>query len=324
MLRGVFKAPASSANIGPGYDIFSLALARPYLRLELSVGDGSGIHVENTGKYGAQLHQDPCKHAGAVAASNLLKHLGLEKRVELIFEANIPPRKGLGASGAEAAAAVYGLSTLLGLKFTKAELVKFAASAEPGGHADNVSASLLGGFVILLHNNGGPEAVRITPLEDLGMIVVVPDFEKESTAAARKALPEMLEVRRHVAVASRTAVAAAALALSDLDLFLKAVYLDPFVEVARATAGVYGPWLDGEKLVEEKQRLFKLYHVAEVISGAGPSRLLLYKKSENRGDYGGRPVDEALQEVLEGVEAGGGRVLEVFETVADLYGCTPI
>jgi homoserine kinase len=125
-------------------------------------------------------------------------------------------------------------------------------------------------------------------------------------------------------VASRTAVAAAALALSDLDLFLKAVYLDPFVEVARATAGVYGPWLDGEKLVEEKQRLFKLYHVAEVISGAGPSRLLLYKKSENRGDYGGRPVDEALKEVLEGVEAGGGRVLEVFETVADLYGCTPI
>jgi hypothetical protein len=59
--------------------------------------------------------------------------------------------------------------------------------------------------------------------------------------------------------------------------------------------------------VEEKQRLFKLYHVAEVISGAGPSRLLLYKKSENRGDNGGRPVDEALQEVWRGwrLEAAG-------------------
>jgi homoserine kinase len=64
MLRGVFKAPASSANIGPGYDIFSLALARPYLRLELSVGDGSGIHVENTGKYGLSSPRTPANTPG--------------------------------------------------------------------------------------------------------------------------------------------------------------------------------------------------------------------------------------------------------------------
>jgi len=324
MLRGFFKAPASSANIGPGYDIFSLALANPSLKLEVSVGEGSGIQVRNTGKYGAQLSTDSQKHAGALAASNLLKHLGLEKRVELVFEANIPPRKGLGASGAEAAAAVYGLNTLLGLKLTKAELVRFAASAEPGGHADNVAASLLGGFVILLQNDDLLDTFRVKPHEDLGMIVVVPDVEKESTAAARKALPEVVEVKTHVGLASRTAVAAAALALSDLDLFLKAVHIDPFVEVARANAGVYGPWLTGEKLLEEKRRLYKLYHIAEVISGAGPSRLLLFKKSENKRDFGRRPVDEALQEVMESIEAGGGRVLEVFETEADAYGCTPM
>ncbi|MEM1964587.1 MAG: hypothetical protein QXH12_00545 [Candidatus Caldarchaeum sp.] len=320
-MHGVFKAPASSANIGPGYDVFSIALENPSLTVEISVDEGDEVVVVNRGRFASLMTSEPEKNAGAVAASKLFRRMNLRRRIELVFHAEIPPRKGLGASGAEAAATVYGLNRLLNLGMRDNELVEVAASAEPGGHPDNVAASLLGGFVACLRHDAGLNVLKTNPPKDLGVVVIVPDVEKESTASARRAVPDKLSVELHVEVVSRACVAALALCRDNLDLFFKAVSRDPFVEYFRAEAGVYGRGVNGRGLLAEKERLLKNYNVAEVVSGAGPSRVLFFKISENSQRKGQRPVDAAVKEVVDGFEAAGHRVLEIFDTRPSLTGC---
>ncbi len=323
MASGVFKAPASIANIGPGYDVFSMALDRPYITVDLTVDDGDEIIITNKGRYAALMSSKPEENTGSKAVKNLLQKKGLRKRVEIVFYAEIPPRKGLGASGAEAAACVFGLSKLLGLKLATDELISLSAAVEPGGHPDNVAASILGGFVTCIRENG-LTFCKITPPEDLGIIIIVPDIEKESTMVARRFIPETLSLKTHLEVTSRVGTAALALASGQVDIFLKAISYDPFVEYFRADAGLYGKGVNGEKLMMEKRRLFKEFKVAEVISGAGPSRALFFKLSENKDPPGSRPVDMAVAEVIDTFERNGNRVLEIFETRPNHTGCIQI
>ncbi|MCS6783885.1 MAG: hypothetical protein NZ581_01630 [Candidatus Caldarchaeum sp.] len=324
MSEGVFVAPASSANVGPGYDVFAIALEKPTLKLEVVVKEGEGVAVEVVGRYRNEVPEDPLLNSAAKAASHLLKTRNIKKEVRLTVEASIPPRKGLGASGAEAAAAVFALNRLLGLGFSADELVVAAAAAEPGGHLDNVSASIFGGFVICLRDELGSKIISVSPPPDLGLIVVVPDIVKESTASARKALPPMVDMSAHVQVASRVGAAAAAVCKGDVRLLLRSVVIDPLVECLRADAGVYGKGVTRESLLEEKRLLFRRFGVAEVISGAGPSRLLLFDRRENAGEFGRRKVDEALAEVIHRLEKTGAKILETIETNPSPHGVRQI
>jgi len=320
LVSAVVKSPSSTANLGPGFDVLSLALEKPYLTIEVDVEDGEGVKVIPKGKYCGEF-LEPEKCAAAKAAEGLLRRAGVRKRVTLVVQADIPLRKGLGSSGAEAAATVYGLNHLLNLGMSLREMVEVAAYAEPGGHADNVAASLLGGFVAIFKDGEEINLLKLSPPEGLGVVVIVPDVFKASTEDARKAIPLKLDLKTHIEVTARAAAAALALAVGDYDFFLKAVSHDPFVECVRADAGVYGGGVDCKQLMDEKKRLLRRYHVAETISGAGPSRVIFYKTSENRGELGKRPVDAAVSEVVESLEKNGHRVLEVIETKPDQFGC---
>ncbi|MEM2095457.1 MAG: hypothetical protein QXX19_02260 [Candidatus Caldarchaeum sp.] len=321
MLSGVFKAPSSSANVGPGYDVFSIALEEPSLVVELRVDEGDEVVVKAKGRYASEISSNPENNSGARAAAALLASRGVRKRVEITYHAEIPPRKGLGSSGAEAAATVYGLNKLLKLGMTASQLVEAGALAEPGMHPDNVAASTMGGFVACLRDEDGLSVFRVDPPPDLAMMVLVPDVEKTSTSDARKAVPESVETMTHVELTARAAVAALALCKSDLDTFFRAVCLDPFVEYSRADAGVYGNGVDGRKLMEEKRWLLRKYNVAETISGAGPSRVLFYKLSENDQGVGERPVDKAVAEIVEKLGRNGYKLLEAFDTRPNNSGC---
>ncbi|MDW8084013.1 MAG: homoserine kinase [Candidatus Caldarchaeum sp.] len=321
---GVFISPASSANIGPGFDVFAIALEKPSLKLEVDVEEGEGVTVEVEGPYRDEIPTDPSLNAAGKAAQQLLQSKRIKKSIRIALEASIPPRKGLGASGAEAAAAVYALNKLLGLGLTDDEMVMAAAAAEPGNHADNVSASLLGGFVVCLRDRLGLKVVSIPPPSDLGLVVIVPDIRKESTEAARKAVPSSVEMSVHVEVASKVAAASAAVCLGDVGLFLRSVVFDPLVECSRADAGVYGVGVTCRKLLEEKRVLFERYGVAEVVSGAGPSRLLLFDRKENKQEVGRRKIDEAVAELIRRLEESGTRILETIETRPSMLGCRQI
>ncbi|MEM4153629.1 MAG: hypothetical protein QXW52_02275 [Candidatus Caldarchaeum sp.] len=321
MLSGVFKAPSSSANVGPGYDVFSIALEEPSLVVELRVDEGDEVVVKAKGRYASEISSNPENNSGARAAAALLASRGVRKRVEITYHAEIPPRKGLGSSGAEAAATVYGLNKLLKLGMTASQLVEAGALAEPGMHPDNVAASTIGGFVACLREEDGFAVFRVDPPPDLAMVVLVPDVEKTSTSDVRKAVPESVETKMHVELTARVAVAALALCKSDLDNFFRAICLDPLVEYSRANAGLYGNGVDGRKLMEEKRSLLKKYNVAETISGAGPSRVLFYKLSENDQGVGERPVDKAVAEIVEKLERNGYKLLEAFDTRPNNSGC---
>jgi homoserine kinase len=186
-----------------------------------------------------------------------------------------------------------------------------------------VSASLLGGFAIALYDSFlGRTVVRaVKPPEDLGFVVIVPDILKKSTEDARRAVPEGLSRHQHVETVGRAALATLALYASDLDLLLECVVYDPYVEMARAEAGVYGRGLNGELLTEEKRKIFQLYHVAETVSGAGPSRLLWYRFSENRGPEGERPIDKAVETVLDNLSSAGYRAHRIYHTGPSIHGC---
>jgi homoserine kinase len=304
------RAPASSANIGPGFDAFSIGLEEPCLDLTLEyLGDGVGVEMVVEGAYASRVPQ-PYENLAAVRGLKAyLKRSGIEGRFLMKLNAGIPIAKGLGSSGAEAVAAIVAADTMYGSSLSTSEKIALAASAEPGGHADNVVASLLGGFNIVDTEGDEIHYMNIQPPEELGIVVIVPSFEKESTEKARGIFREGPSLREYAHAVSRASIIAAAMALGRLEHALRLIPQDPYVEVVRANSGLYGPGYDWNKLQEEKRYLIRNYGVALCISGAGPSRLLLYDKSR-----GGEVLEESVNYLADRLEKYAGGVERVIYT----------
>jgi homoserine kinase len=165
----VARAPASSANLGPGFDALALALA---LYVEVEVGPADHLTVTSTG-YGSDLPAD-ATHLAARVAIAVAGHDRLAVRVA----ADIPVGRGLGSSAAlaVAAAAAAGADDPL------------AYGVEIDGHPENASASALGGLVAAAMVDGAAVARRLPLDPELCFVVLVPDHGL-STVAARSALP---------------------------------------------------------------------------------------------------------------------------------------
>jgi homoserine kinase len=146
----------------------------------------------------------------------------------------VPPGKGLGSSGASAAAAAVAADQLLGLNLSARGLVELAAVGEAAvagsAHADNVSASIFGGFIMV---DEGYDIIRMDPPR-IGFAVASPDIQIENkTKVARSLLPEMISLKdavRNIGYASRMS---AAVAMGDLVLFGSSI-CDNLVEPHRA------------------------------------------------------------------------------------------
>jgi len=150
------KAPATTANVGPGYDIFSMALAKPYDEIEVSINNTKNIRIEISG----DTQNIPVKvsdNTAGLALIELFKRKKLSAGISLKIHKRIFSGAGLGTTGASAAAAIYGVNKLLKLGMDDNELIEFARYGEiaSGGspHADNVAAALLGGFVLIKSYN---------------------------------------------------------------------------------------------------------------------------------------------------------------------------
>ena len=252
-------APASIANLGPGFDVFGIALdgLGDYIKVKRVSEPGVRVLVK-----GFEADQIPVKaqlnSAGAVMNA-ALDRIGESAGVELEIEKGIPPGKGMGSSGASAAAAAVAAQKLMGVELPQRELVKLAAQGEAAvagsAHADNVSASLFGGFCLV----GDEYDVIRMDITDGGFVVVVPDVKyANKTKMARELLPKMVVLRdavRNIGFASRMA---AAVALKDPILFgrsmcdsmiepHRAVMIPNFhlVKLAALQAGAYGCSISG-------------------------------------------------------------------------------
>jgi len=227
-------SPASIANLGPGFDVFGIALDGLGDSLKVELVPEPGVKVIMKGPEVGSIPTDPGSNSAGAVLQHVLDNYDSSKGFVVEIEKGIPPGKGMGSSGASAAGAAYAAIQLLGLNLSDGEAVRLAAQGEAAvagsPHADNVSASLLGGFVMV---GAEYDVVRLDP-PMFEIVVVVPDvYYENKTRLARSLIPEKVLLKNAVHNVGSASRMAAAIALGDADLFGRSIS-DNLVEPRRA------------------------------------------------------------------------------------------
>ena len=205
------RVPATSANLGPGYDAVGLALS---LSTRISLDRAPHPKVEVTGT-GADLVPLGPEHPAYRAARFVAEVVGeQEVSFHLVQENEIPPIRGLGGSAAALVGGAVAANELFGGQIAAPDLLNIVCELD--GHPDNAAPALLGGLVIGTLTPTGVSAVRLEP-KDLAVAVAVPDFAV-STTAARRALPEQVPHRDAVFNVGRSGLLLGALATGEYHL----------------------------------------------------------------------------------------------------------
>ena len=179
------RVPASSANLGPGFDSLGLALGI-YLECRFRAADRLTIRVSGRDAELIPSSEDNLIWQTALAVAADVG--GVLDPIDLEIDNDIPIGKGLGSSAAALTAGVIIADQLLGLHWKPLRILDEAARIE--GHPDNVAACVLGSIVASAIDSGGvARAVRLELPERYGVAVVVPDFDLP-TVRAREVLPE--------------------------------------------------------------------------------------------------------------------------------------
>jgi homoserine kinase len=252
------RVPASTANLGPGFDALGMALAM-YDTVEATVTSG-GLKVEVIGEGADEV---PCDESHLVvrALRTAADALGLDlPGVALSCHNVIPHARGLGSS---AAAIVAGVAAAYGLAGRPLDEDALQLAAEFEGHADNVAASLSGGLVLAWSEGPRYRAVRLEPHRDVTPVVLIPDTYS-ATSVTRGLLPGNIPHKDAAFAAGRCALAVHALTTRP-DLLLPATE-DRLHQDYRASA-----WPDTMRVVRE----LRGNGVPATVSGAGPTVLAL-------------------------------------------------
>ena len=270
--RRLVRVPATSANLGPGYDVMAAAVA---LHLELE--------VEETGEFsmdaGGLAVPESRDNLMVRAFESLHSADGIAFRVQ----SEIPLSRGLGSSAAAIVAGLAAADHLFELALDREEMLVRAAEIE--GHPDNVAAAIYGGFVVCGHDEEGrTRATRFDPPGGLEAIAVIPP-EEVPTSQAREAIPA--EVPLSDLVANVGAAATLVLGLQTADLDLVAAGLDDKLHQPRRRE-LYPRSME---IVDSAREMGAL---GATISGAGPT-VLVWTTWQDTGQ-----VSAALEERCRG------------------------
>lgn len=257
-------APATVANLGPGFDVLGLALAQPGDQVTAWLEHGEpGVFIDSIEGDGGALPLDPAQNTASVAAAATLRQAGAQARVRLKLKKGMPLGSGLGSSAASAAAAALATNLLLGSPLRKRALIGPCVEAEAavsGRHADNVAPALLGGL-ILVRSVDPLDVVRLPVPEGLTLALVTPDFELP-TRQARAALPQEVALGAMVKNMANVAALVSACYSGDMALLGRCVQ-DDIVTPARAAL------IPGAQAVMDGA--LDAGALGSSISGAGPS-----------------------------------------------------
>ncbi|CAI5458764.1 unnamed protein product [Closterium sp. Yama58-4] len=329
-------APATVANLGPGFDFLGCAVeglgdhvtARI---LDVPAPPSGNIIIESIEGDNGRLGFDPATNCIGIAARATMELLGLYGPdgkgsssgsgsnlpvIGLTLNKGLPLGSGLGSSAASAAAAAVAVNALFGSPLSKAQLVLAGLQSEAavsGYHADNVAPALMGGFVLVrsyrpLHliplafggENGGEG-------KKLFFVVVTPAFEAP-TKEMRAALPKEITMASHVANSSQAAALIHAIHTGDARLLGAALASDTIVEPRRS------PLIPGMSAVKVAAKAAGAHGCT--ISGAGPTAVAVVD-SEEVGRAVGAAMVEAFQDqgklqakaTVAALDAVGGRVV---------------
>jgi homoserine kinase len=257
------RIPASSANLGPGFDALGLALAI-YLTCRFERADNLSIRASGRDAGRISTGEDNLIWQTALAVA---KDVGEELApIALEIANDIPIGKGLGSSAAALTAGVVIADHLLGLHWKAHRILDEAARIE--GHPDNVAACVLGSIVAAAIDAGGvTRAVRLELSSSYGVAVVVPDFVL-ATAQSRAVLPDCYSREDTLFNVQRSTLLIAALATGTTTAF-PAAFEDRLHQPYRY-ALVPG--------LEEMVKLRAPGLLGCALSGAGPSILVFYER----------------------------------------------
>ena len=257
------RVPASSANLGPGFDALGLALA---IWLECRFAPAKKLEIHATGRDAALI---------APGENNFIWQTALQVAAEaghtlapirLEINNDIPIGKGMGSSAAALTAGVVIADQLLGLNWKPARILDEAARIE--GHPDNVAACVLGSIVASAIDSGGvARAVRLELHPSYGVAIVVPDFILP-TSEARLVLPQNYTKAQAIFNVQRSALLIAALTTGATAAFPTAL-----------EDCMHQPYR--ERLVPGLDQILKLRApglLGCALSGAGPSILVFYER----------------------------------------------
>jgi homoserine kinase len=251
--RRLVRVPASSANLGPGFDVLAAALA---IHLELEVTE--------TGEFSVDAGADGLPEDRSNLCVRAFERLHPADGLRFEIRSDIPAARGMGSSAAAIVAGLMAADHLYELGLTKRDVYRHAVDVE--GHPDNVAAALFGGIAVCPRAEGGelPAPVRLEPPEGVEPVMVVP-AEAVPTAEARRALPARVDLGdavENVAAASQLVLG---IERSDLALIGRGL-ADRLHQPHRAPL-----FPRSMELVAEAQELGA---IGASISGAGPTVLV--------------------------------------------------
>ena len=262
-------APATIANLGPGFDVLGLALIQPGDSLEAQLSDRPGVEIVEVTGDGGLLSRDAEKNVAGRAAGDVLRRAAergtAARGMRLWLHKQMPLASGLGSSGASSAAGAFAANELLGRPLSQRDVVLSAMEGERAAsgtpHGDNVAPSVMGG-IVLVRSYAPFEAISLPVPSTLHVCVVRPHC-KVSTSEARKLVKaRAYTIDEIVPNLGNVAALVAALASGDLALLGRSIQ-DGLVEPVRA------PLIPGFRDVKEAA-----LHAGALgcsIAGSGPS-----------------------------------------------------
>ena len=263
------RAPSSTANLGPGFDTFGLAIDAFYDEITLTkTKNGVTIITDDN------IPTNPENNTAGLVVKNMKKKLKIKSGVEIQIKKGIPAGFGMGSSAGSAAATAVAFGKLFKIKLNSNQLVEFAGFGEKASagtiHYDNVAASVLGGFVIVKTNP--LNVITIDSPMNLRMCVAVPkiDVPKKKTKVSRGVIPKKVKLVDAVLNLSNASAIVAGFMKKDPELIGNSIK-DVIVEPARQHM------IPGYEKV--KQNALKAGAYGVTISGAGPSVIAFSKSS---------------------------------------------
>jgi homoserine kinase len=191
MKRVAIKAPATTANLGPGFDTLGLAL-RLYNTVEIEEA-ASGLVIECSGEGADSIPRDDTNVAYRAARSVFEQANRIPAGLKMRLHSEIPAARGLGSSAAAIVGGAVAANKLAGSPLGEREILQICMGIE--GHPDNVVPALVGGFCIATVTSAGHvEYIKTLPSPSIRAVAVAPEFELK-TADARKVLPGSFEFR---------------------------------------------------------------------------------------------------------------------------------
>ncbi|MCK8488903.1 homoserine kinase [Paenibacillus sp. MBLB2552] len=273
------KVPASTANLGPGFDTLGMAL-NLYSWIEMKPVDSTVFRL-----HGGNLEGLPTDKSNLVyqVAQSVFAEAGVTlPELEISMKSDIPLTRGLGSSASAIVGALFAANLLIGEPLSQAKLFDMATALEK--HPDNVGASLFGGIITAVWDGTHADVLRIEPPADLEVLVAIPDFQL-STSKAREALPKQISLQDAVYNVSRTSLLTAALTAGRLDL-IPAAMRDRLHQPYRASL------VPGMARILEEATAHGALGAA--LSGAGPTLLCLTDRRQGADDQ----LEAFLLEVL--------------------------